>query len=105
MLTRILSNWPLKGDSEESAPICTTLIHMTNKNPPLISQHLEAVLKIMVETVLKADENKMKEFKAVKIKDYLLKASQDTNASELLKGIINQLDPDMQKALQLFLEG
>lgn len=78
---------------------------MTNKNPALIGQNLEAVLKIMVETVLKADENKMKEFKAVQIKQYLLKASQDPAASGLLKGIISQLGADMQTALQLFLEG
>ena len=66
--------------------------------------NLEAVLKVIIDTVLNADKYKLKEKNARILKDYILKVNADAQGLAVLTGIVNSLEADMQQALQMFLQ-
>jgi len=85
-------------------PISVTLTRMTDKDPQVVMENLEAVIKIIVDTVLNADQYKLKEKNARILKDWILKVNGDASGLAVLTGVVNTLDADRQAALQMFLQ-
>jgi len=103
LMGKILERCPFKGDTEENGPISVVLTKMTEKDPEVVQSNLEAVLKIMLDTVLNADKYKLKKVNAGILKEYLLKVSADASAGAILTGIVNSLEAENQQNLKQFL--
>jgi len=103
LMKKILERCPFKGDTEESGPVSVVLTKMTAKDPEVIQSNLEAVLKIMLDTVLNADRYKLKPVNAKILREYLTQVAADASAGAVLKGLVNTLSPENQNNLSVFL--
>merc|ERR1711879_1057277 len=79
LMARIVANCPFKGDPEENGPISCVLATMSEKAPQVVLANLEKVFEIILDTILNADDYKLKEEKAMFLKRFLELAMKDQN--------------------------